>query len=131
MNLAFLPFGPWGVVLAAVISTVVGMLLIGLTRLWGRRHGWTHAHEIAWAWLITVIVTAGVDSWHLLYMGVTPMQSPVTIARVLSAIHDPDTLGVRVVCEFIGACVGVILGWLLWSGLWRHGWRDGRRSGGD
>lgn len=120
MNLAFLPFGPWGVVFAALISLVAGVLMLGLVHAWGRRHNWTHAGEIGWAWLATMLVTASADTWHLLYMGIVPLQSPATIARILAPIHDPDTLGVRVVCEFIGASAGVMLGWLLWAGAWRH-----------
>lgn len=120
MNLAFLPYGPPGVLLAALISLTAGVLLAGLSHAWGRRHGWSHAHGIAWAWLATVAITAGADTWQLLYMGIVPMQSPVTIARVLADIHDPDTLGVRVVCEFVTASAGVMLGWLLWTGSWRR-----------
>ncbi len=119
MNLAFLPYGPWGVVLAALISFVAGVLVLGPVHAWGRRHHWSHAAEIGWAWLATMLITASVDVWHLLYMGVVPMESPVTIARVLAPIHDPDTLGMRVVCEFIGASAGVMLGWLVWTGSWR------------
>lgn len=120
MNLAFLPFGPWGVVLAACISLVAGVLLLGLVHAWGRRQHWSHAAEIGWAWLATVVLTAGADTWHLLYLGIVPLESPVTIARVLAPIHDPDTLGMRVMCEFIGASAGVMLGWLLWAQAWRR-----------
>lgn len=116
MNLDFLPFGLWGVVLAGAISLVVGGLLFGAVHAWGCRHGWLPAREIGWTWLVTMLVTASADIWHLFYMGIVPMQSPVVIQRVLSAIHDPDNLGVRVVCEFIGASAGVMLGWLLWTG---------------
>lgn len=120
MNLAFLPFGPWGVVWAACISLVAGVLLLGLVHAWGRHQHWSHAAEIGWAWLVTVAVTASVDTWHLLYLGIVPLESPVTIARVLAPIHDPNTLGVRVVCEFIGASAGVMLGWLVWVRAWQH-----------
>lgn len=120
MNLAFLPYGPWGVVCAAMISLVAGVLLFGLVHAWGKREGWSHALTIGWAWLATMLLTASVDVWHLLYLGIVPLESPVTIARVLAPIHDPDTLGVRVVCEFIGASAGVMLGWLAWTGAWRH-----------
>jgi hypothetical protein len=125
MNLAFLPFGVWVVVFAALISLVVGALLLGLAHAWGSRHGWTHSAEVGWTWLLTMLVTASADTWHLLYLGIVPLQSPVTIARVLAPIHDPDTLGVRVVCEFVGASAGVMLGWLVWTGSWRH-----NRTGG-
>ncbi|HET7269104.1 MAG TPA: hypothetical protein VFJ15_13450 [Oleiagrimonas sp.] len=119
MNLSFLPFGPLGVLLAALISLVAGVLALGLFHAWGRRHHWTHAGEIGWAWLVTMAATASIDVWHLLHLGMVPMQSPVVIARVLDTIHDPEMLGTRVVCEFIGAAAGVMLGWLVWTGAWR------------
>ncbi|HET6588361.1 MAG TPA: hypothetical protein VFG67_11410 [Oleiagrimonas sp.] len=120
MNLSFLPFGTLGVLFSALISLVAGVLLLGLVHVLGKRQHWSHAAEIGWAWLATMVLTAGADTWHLLYLGIVPLESPVTIARVLAPIHDPDTLGVRVVCEFIGASAGVMLGWLLWTGAWRH-----------
>lgn len=119
MNLSFLPLGPLGVLLAALISLVVGVLALGVLHAWGRRHRWTHAGEIGWAWLVTMALTASIDAWHLLHLGMVPMQSPATIACVLETIHDPGMLGTRVVCEFIGAAAGVMLGWLLWTGAWR------------
>lgn len=128
MNLAFLPFGPMGVFLSALISLVAGVILLGLVHAWGRGHGWSHAGEIGWAWLLTMLVTASADTWHLLYLGAVPMQSPVTIERVLATIHDPDSLGTRVVCEFIGASAGVMLGWLLWTGVWRNHHASSRGS---
>ncbi|HEX7342525.1 MAG TPA: hypothetical protein VF269_09670 [Rhodanobacteraceae bacterium] len=118
MNLSFLPLGPLGVLCAALISLVVGFVLLGLVHAWGSRHRWSHAAEIGWAWLATMLASASVDIWHLFYMGMVPLESPVIIARVLAPIHDPATLGVRVVCEFIGAAAGVMLGWLAWTGAW-------------
>lgn len=119
MNLGFLPIGMAGVFLAGIIALVVGIILYSLIEL-GWRQPLSHGGKIAWAWLFAVILGAGLDTWHLLYIGVTPMQSPVTIARVLSRIHDPDHLGIRVIGEFAGASAGVMLGWLLWSGHWRR-----------
>src|SRR5690625_49241 len=125
MNLPFLPFGPLGVLFAALISLVVGVLALGLFHAWGQRRGWTHAAEIGWAWLATMAATASIDTWNLLHLGVVPMQSPVVIQRMLDAIHDPATLGTRVVCEFIGTAAGVMLGWLIWTGAWRAAHRPG------
>ena len=61
-------------------------------------------------------------------MGIVPMQSPVTIRRILADIHDPDFLGMRVVCEIIGALLGSVLGWLLWTGSLRAHMRGQHRG---
>ncbi|HEX7339431.1 MAG TPA: hypothetical protein VF271_05800 [Rhodanobacteraceae bacterium] len=119
MNFAFLPYGPLGVALDALISLAAGIILFGPFHWWGRREHWSHARTIGWTWVATMLATASIDSWNLFYMGVVSMQSPVTAARVIDSIHDADTLGMRVTCEFIGACAGVMIGWLLWTRAWR------------
>jgi hypothetical protein len=119
MNFGFLHFGMAGALEAGAISLLVGVALHGLLHAIGRRNDWSHASEIGWAFVATLLASASVDMWNLLYMGIVPLDSPVTVRRILSTIHDPDTLGVRVVCEIAGAALGVMLGWLLWTGAWR------------
>lgn len=116
MNLALLPHGPAGVALAGLLAALVACLAHALVHfLLGRRQGWSAAREIGWAWLAGAVIGAGADAWHLLYLGIVPLESPVSIARVLSRIHDPDSLGMRVSVELIGVSAGVVLGWLLWG----------------
>ncbi|MDA3912679.1 hypothetical protein [Oleiagrimonas sp.] len=123
MNLSFLGMGMVGVWEAALIALVAGLVLYGLLHaLIGKRAEWTAAREIGWAFLATLVTACGADLWHLVYMGIVPMESPVTIQRILSGIHDPDYLGTRVVFEIVAASFGVMLGWLLF------GWRPGGRG---
>ncbi len=121
MNLDWLNMGLPGVFEAGALSFLVGLILHALIRWLGRGEGWTHAHEIAWSFLATVVLSAGADIWHLVYLGVVPMESPVTIQRVLANIHDPDYLGMRVVLEVIGAMAGVMVGWVAWTMIPRRG----------
>lgn len=117
MNLDFLGMGMTGVWEAALIALLAGFVLyVALHGLIGRRAGWSPGREIAWAFLATLVVASSADFWNLLYMGIVPMQSPVTIRRVLSGIHDPDFLGMRVVFEVVASGFGVVLGWLLLGG---------------
>lgn len=109
-----------GALAAGAFSLLVGALLLGLVHLFGRRHAWSHAQEIGWAFIATLLASASEDSWNLMYMGIVPMQSPATIGRILADIHDPDYLGIRVVCEIIGAMLGVMLGWAVWTGSLRE-----------
>jgi len=114
VNLAFLDMGMAGVLQAGLIALLVGLLVVCLAHLLlSRRLHWSDAHEIGWSWLAAVGIGAGIDTWHLFYMAVIPMQSPVTIRRVLSGIHDPDFLGIRVFVEITAATLGVMLGWAL------------------
>jgi hypothetical protein len=123
MNLDILDMGMTGVWEAALIALLAGFVLYALLHgLIGRRAGWSPAREIGWAFLATLAIACGADIWNLVYMGIVPMESPVTIRRVLSGIHDPDYLGTRVVFEIVAASFGVMLGWLLF------GWRPGGRG---
>jgi hypothetical protein len=120
MNFGFLHLGMAGALEAGAISLLVGVVLHGLAHAFGRHNGWSHAGEIGWAYVGTLLASASVDMWNLLYMGIVPLDSPVVIRRILSGIHDPDMLGVRVICEIAGAAFGVMLGWLLWTGALRR-----------
>lgn len=125
MNLGFLDMGMAGVFEAALIALAVGVVVQLLVRLLlSRRLGWSHAHEVAWAYLVAVVVGCGVDLWHLFHMFIVPMQSPVSIRRVLSGIHDPDYLSTRVFAELTAAGLGVALGWWLSGGARRPRTRD-------
>lgn len=127
MNLDFLHMGMAGVLEAALIALLVGVVAQTLVRLvLSRRLGWSHAHEIGWAYLVALLAGCGVDLWHLFYMFIVPMQSPVSIQRVLSDIHDPDYLSTRVFAEMVAAGLGVLLGWWLSGG---HGRRRTPASG--
>lgn len=118
MNLSWLNMGMLGALEAGAISLLAGVLAYAVVHyLARRREDWTHAHGIAWAYLLALLVSAGPDIWHLVYMGVIPLESTVTIQRVLASIHDPDFLGVRVAFEVVGAMFGVMIGWLAMSGV--------------
>lgn len=114
MNLSFLGYGMTGVFEAGLIALVAGLVVYGLVHwlLW-RRMNWSDGHEIAWSWLVAVAIGAGADTWQLFHMSVIPMQSPVTIRRVLAGIHDPDYLSTRVFMEIAAVSLGVMLGWWL------------------
>jgi len=64
---------------------------------------------------MAVVIGAGIDGWHLFYLGVVKLESPVYARMALQKIHDPDSLGARVALEAIGAVVGVVLSRLAFS----------------
>jgi hypothetical protein len=120
MNLGWLHQGMLGALEAGGLSLLVAFLLHGVAHWIGRRAGWSEAGQIGRAFMAALVLSAGPDIWYLLYMGIVPLESVVTIQRLLAHIHDPAWLGVRVVMEFIGAGFGVMLGWLLWTGAARR-----------
>ena len=105
-----------GALEAGLIALVVGMLAYAVFHAIGARARWTHGHAVGWACLAAVAIAAGTDAWHLFYMGVVKLESPVYARIALAKIHDPDGLGARVVMEILGALAGVALAWMLAAG---------------
>lgn len=114
MNLP-LDFGWLGILEAALIALAVGVLVCGFWQWLLRRGAVGHAQAIGWAMACAVVVGAGIDAWHLFYLGMVKLESPLYARIALQAIHDPDVLGLRVVMEMIGACCGVLLGLALFG----------------
>jgi hypothetical protein len=52
------------------------------------------------------------------------LQSLDLLRAKLAEVHDPDNMGTRVLCELIGAGVGVFAAWLLI--VWRAHARNGQ-----
>ena len=102
-----------GVLEAALIAFAAGLLLFSVFRAIGARAGWGHGHDVGWACLAAVVVSAGIDTWNLFYLGVVKLESPIHARVALSKIHDADSLGTRVFMELVGALTGVAAGWLL------------------
>jgi hypothetical protein len=115
MNLP-LHFGFLGALEAGLIALLVGVLGYGLLQ-WivGKMKG-SVGHALGWGFVVSAAVAAGIDTWNLFYLGMVRLESPVYARLALQGIHDADSLGTRVVCEIIGAGVGVLLGWRLFSG---------------
>lgn len=115
MNLS-LHLGMLGALEAGLIALVIGVLSYGLWHLIMRRAGGSTAQAIGWSMLTAVVIGAGIDIWNLFYLGVMKLESPMYARMALQKIHDPGSLGTRVVLEVTGAMVGVVIGWLLFSG---------------
>lgn len=101
---------------AGVISLVVALLLFLLLHLLGRSHDWCYARKIGWAFLLASILTVSGDLWDLFYLNYSNLQSPALLIAVLAEVHDPEHLGMRVLCELLGVSLGVYLGWVLSGG---------------
>lgn len=125
MGLHVLSNGWAGVWQAAAIALAIGVLLSLLAHACAPRFGWREGSAIGVALLCTLALGAGVDAWHLLYLAIVRLESPFVIQRTLNAIHDPGTLGLRVLFEFAGGAAGVMLGWYLSMQIPR--WRKPRR----
>ena len=114
MNLP-LHFGLLGTLEAGLIALLVGLLVYALWQRLCRWAGWSLGHAIGWASVISVVASAGIDTWKLFYMGIVRLESPLYARLYLATIHDPNELGSRVVLEVAGALGGVALGWLVFS----------------
>jgi len=110
-----LGYGMVGALQAAGIAAVVGFILFSLAHLLRNAFGWRQGTEIGVAFALALLLAAGVDAWELFSLNIVRLESPFAIQQRLARIHDPGSLGLRVVMEFLGAAVGVAVGWLAWS----------------
>src|SRR6185437_11140829 len=62
------------------------------------------------------ILTVSGDLWDLFYLNYSNLQSRPLLTAVLAGMHDPEHLGMRVLCELLGVSLGVYLGWVLSGG---------------
>lgn len=113
MGWRWLDFGFLGALEAGALAALVGLVLHALAHALRRPAGWRPGTEIGIAFALALALAAGVDAWDLFSLGIVRLESPFAIRQRLAAIHDPDSLGLRVVFEFLGACAGVALGWWL------------------
>ena len=114
MNLP-LHLGFLGALEAGLIAMLVGVLAYALWHWLMRAFGGSVAQTIGWAGVTAVAVAGGIDAWNLFYLGIMKLESPLYARLALQGIHDPGSLGARVVMEVVGAMVGVVIGWRLFS----------------
>jgi hypothetical protein len=117
MGFMWLSSGIAGALEAGAIALLTGAVLCAAGHLVGNRIGWQQGTAIGVAFVLTLVIAAGVDSWDLFYLSIVRMESPMVIERTLAEINDPGSLGLRVVFEFTGAVFGVMLGWYFASVL--------------
>ncbi|MEO8809426.1 MAG: hypothetical protein ABI386_04180 [Rhodanobacter sp.] len=117
--------GILGSIEASAISALVALLLFLLLHWFGRRQRWSHAYKIGWAFLLAGVLTVSGDLWDLFYLNYANLQSPALLTAVLGELHDPEHLGMRVLCELLGLSAGIYLGWALVGG--HRADRHGRR----
>ncbi len=121
---SWMSYGILGALQAAGISLVIAALLCVVLQWIGRRQGWGPGAPLAWSFLLAAILTAGGDLWDLFYFNYGRLQSLPLLRAKLATVHDPDSMGLRALCELLGVALGVYLGWLVWHLL-------SRRRGGD
>jgi len=110
---------------AGLISALAGLLLFGVFHWLGRRLGWSEAPQIGWTFLLAMLLTAGGDLANLFYFNYASLQSLPLLRAKLADVHDPGSMGLRVVCEILGVVLGIYVGWLLsrhggWRRYFRH-----------
>lgn len=98
---------------ASLIAFVVGLLVYSAVHALARAGKWAPGHAMGWSLVAACVIAAGIDAWHLFYLGVVSLESNVYARLALDGIHDPERLGIRVVMELAGAVAGVLvaMGW--------------------
>lgn len=113
---AWMGSGIVGATEAGGISAVVALLLFLLLHWLGRSHRWCDARTIGWSFLAASVLTVSGDLWDMFYFNYTNLQSTVLLKAELADVHDPQNLGLRVLCELLGVSLGIYLGWVMTGG---------------
>ncbi|HEU4669253.1 MAG TPA: hypothetical protein VFR91_00975 [Dyella sp.] len=119
---SWMGYGLVGGLEAGAIGAVAGAVLFALFHAVGRRGGWSEARKIGWSYLLATALAAGADLADLFYFNYGRLQSLTLLRAKLAGVHDPDNLGLRVLCELVGVGVGI---WLAWQTI---RWRAHRRA---
>ncbi len=124
---SWMGFGITGGLQAGLISALAGLLLFFLFHWLGRRNGWSYGPQIGWTFLLATLITASGDICDLFYFNYGQLQSVQLLKSKLAQVHDPDSIGLRVLCELLGVTVGIYVSWALCSGHWREHFGRRRR----
>ncbi|WP_133646530.1 hypothetical protein [Paraburkholderia flava] len=110
---SWMGYGIVGGLQAGAIAAVIGFLMLLLVHWLTRKQSWNHARELGVAYMLALLPSSSGDLWNLFYFNYADLQSPVLLRVALTGIHDPDAIGLRVLCELIGIAVGLLAAWLL------------------
>jgi hypothetical protein len=116
---SWMGYGLVGGLEAGGISAAVALLVYLIVSVVGRKQGWNPLRMIAIAFLVSLLLTASGDMWDLIYFNYASMNSLQYLKVRLAEVHDPDSIGLRVFWELLGALVGAVVGWLFRGGDWR------------
>ncbi|KRF01847.1 hypothetical protein ASG87_10070 [Frateuria sp. Soil773] len=105
---SWMGYGWTGGLEAGAISAAVAALLFALIH-WRTRGRRSHGAQIAWAWLLALALTASGDLWDMFYFNFARLESLQLLKVKLAEVHDPDGISIRVLCELVGATLGVIV----------------------
>ena len=120
---SWMGYGIVGGMQAGAIAAVIGFFMLLLVHWLTRKQHWSLGHELGVTYLLALLPGSSGDLWNLFYFNYADLQSPVLMRATLADVHDPDGIGTRVLCEFLGVAVGLSLAWLLlfWRGRGRAG----------
>lgn len=110
---SWMGYGIVGGLQAGAIAALAAMFLFGFFHWLGRRNGWSYGPQIGWTFLSAALLTASGDLWNLFYFNYAQLQSLQLLKAKLATVHDPDGIGTRVLCEFVGVGMGIAAGWIV------------------
>ncbi|MEQ5838045.1 hypothetical protein BWP39_09360 [Paraburkholderia acidicola] len=120
---SWMGYGIIGGMQAGAIAAVIGFFMLLLVHWLTRKEPWNPGRELGVTYMLSVLPSSSGDLWNLFYFNYANLQSPALLRATLADVHDPDSIGVRVLCEFVGIAVGILLAWIVLR------WRSRARAG--
>ncbi|HEY4092926.1 MAG TPA: hypothetical protein VGN46_15540 [Luteibacter sp.] len=113
---SWMGYGIDGALQVGGIALLAGIVLYLLVHLAAKANGWNLGIELTITVIAAFVLVGGEDIWNSFYFNFVPIQSPLLLRVKLAAVHDPDSMGLRVLFEMLGALVGTSIGWAVFSG---------------
>ncbi|MHC1480789.1 hypothetical protein ACYJW8_11085 [Frateuria aurantia] len=112
INQAWMAYGVLGGLESGLMALPVGLLIYLLFHRIGMAQGWPSGISIGWAFPVSVLLAGGQDVWNIFYFQFAPLNSYQLLQIQLNAVHDVDSLYMRVLFELLGVAMGIATGWL-------------------
>lgn len=125
INQAWMAYGVWGGLESGLIALPVGLLVYLLFHALGASRQWPSGLCIGRAFPLSVLLAGGQDLWNIFYLQFAPMESYPFLQTQLDAVHDAESLYMRVLFDLLGAATGIAIGWFA---VRRRADRHGRQA---
>lgn len=113
INQTWMAYGVLGGLESGLMAVPVGLLVYLLFHRIGRSLRWPSGISIGWSWPLGMLLAGGQDLWNIFFFQFAPMGSYQLLQTWLNAVHDVDSLYMRVLFDMLGVALGIAAAWFV------------------